>query len=196
MRHYFGYDINGALRSIENYGPAGWPANFRMDDPDCTADVVTSLRERRASKNPEIIGWVLFDCQCDASQGAIIADCKCCNSKFSTSYVDVQTKTLKTKPLRTVYIDSDVVNNGDIVTRAPGTVVTLKVAASLPDGEIVHCVQTGQVDLTLDDEWDLTFTNGVTDTKSLTAPAQGSRGAVAISGPRIRPMSFFLRGFA
>lgn len=197
MRHYFGYDINGRLRSVEVYGPIGWPADKCMADPSCVAEAVTSLREQRSGDAPEIINWVLYDCSCDPGQGHLLRDCKCFNTQFAEHTVDVQNKVMVPKPLRTVYIDDVVVGNRDIVTRAPGTAVVLKiVSAGMPDGEKALCTQGGAVDLTLDDAWELTFSNGETDTKTLVAPSQGTKGGVGIGGKLMRPLIFYLRGFA
>lgn len=197
MRHYFGYDIDGVLRSMETYGPTGWPSDACMADPDCAAEAALSLRASRSNKNPEIIGWVLFDCCCDPSQGCCLRDCHCIGDKFAESYVDVSTKTIKAKPMRTVYVDDVVVKSRDTITKSPGTVVTLKiVSANMPDGEKVKCVQKGVIDLALEDEWELTFTGGETDTKTLTAPSQGTKGGVHLHGRYMRPHHFLLRGFA
>ena len=101
------------------------------------------------------------------------------------------------KPLRTVYVDDYAVSNNETITREPGTQVVLKIISTgMDDGVIARCTQKGQVDLTLDDEWDLVFSGGVTDTKVLTTPAQGTKGIVGITGKMIRPLVFCLRGFA
>lgn len=197
MRHYFGYDINGDLLAIETYGPAGWPTDHCMEDPQCVKDSVCSLRESRAKNAPGIIDWVLYDCPCNAGQGAILKNCTCVNSKYGVSYVDVASRVLRPKPMTTVYIDSVAIQSGDIITRDPGTQMTLKVTGNgVPDGTVVRCVQKGSVDLVLDDEWELEFSNGVSTTKVLTAPAQGARGIVNVSGTLIRPVIFSVRGFA
>lgn len=196
MRHYFGYDIDGNLRSYESYGPVGWPSNHCLEDPNCEAAAVTSLRESRAVKHPEISDWVLFDCPCSPANGDVLKNCACASPKFAESYVDVQTKTIKTKPLRTVYVDGQVVTDKETVTRAPGAQVDLKVISNgMPDGAKVTCVQRGTTDIALEDTWEMTFANGTTETKSLVAPAQGAKGFLFISGPRIRPLVFALRGF-
>ncbi len=197
MRHYFGYDVNGTLRSLESYGPAGWPAEKCMEDPTCLEAAVTSLRASRAKSAPDVIDWVLYDCTCDAGQGALLRDCICFNTKFNESYVDTQTKAMVPKPIQTVLIDDVAVVNGEVITRDPGTVLTLKiVSVGMLDGEKVLCTQTGVIDLTLDDQWELTISGGETETKTLVVPAQGSKGSVAINGKRIRSMMFCVRGFA
>jgi hypothetical protein len=168
-----------------------------MADPNCSHKSITSLKESRAKDTPGIINWVLFDCDCDAESGHSVTDCACFNKKYAESYVDPQTKLLVTKPVRTVLINGAAVSHGDVVTYPPGTAVELKIAsAGIPDGGKARCVQKGAVDLTLDDEWDLVFTNGVSETKTLIAPAQGTKGAVHVGGKFVRPMTFALRGFA
>lgn len=197
MRHYFGYDVDGTLVSVETYGPAGWPSNLCLEDPECQEDSVVSLRERRAQVAPELIDWVVFDCPCDPAQGDLLRNCNCVGPKFAESYVNTQNRSLVAKPLRSVYVDDVLIHNGDIITKDPGTIVTMKVVVSqVPDGTKVHCIQRGAVDLTLEDEWDLIVENGTTGTKDLIAPAQGTKGVVAVSGPMIRPMTFCVRGFA
>jgi len=197
VRHYFGYDDNGELKAIEIYGPTGWPSDQCMADPNCRHKGVTSLRESRAKTAPSVIGWVLYDCPCDADSGHLVTNCVCFNKKFAESYVDTQMKLLISKPLRTVLIDNVPISHGEIVTRNPGTSVVLKIAAiGVPNGEKAHCTQKGIVDLTLDDEWDLLFENNLSETKTLITPAQGSKGAVHIGGKLLRPMTFCLRGFA
>jgi hypothetical protein len=116
--------------------------------------------------------------------------------KFPESYVDTATKTLKIKPLRSVVVDGEPVENRGVITRPPGTQVTVKVvAAGIPDGETVKCTQKGTIDIALEDEWTLTFQNGETETTTLIAPAQGTKGTLAIEGKLLRPLMFLLRGF-
>ena len=197
MRHYFGYDIDGGLRSYESYGPAGWPTNACLADPACVAKSVTSLRESRTGTAPDIINWVLFDCPCDPGQGALLKDCKCASNRFGESYVDVSTKTLRPKPTRTVMIDGNPVDLNSTITKNPGETVVLKVvSAGMPDGAKIHCAQKGMADIALEPEWDLLVSNGESDTKVLTAPAQGTKGVVIMSGRLFRGFSFQLRGFA
>jgi hypothetical protein len=197
VRHYFGYDINGSLTTVEIYGPSGWPSTHCMEDPECMEAAVTSLRESRAKDAPGVIDWVVFDCPCDPGQGDLLKDCGCFNTKYAENYVDTVSKTLVPKPMRTVLVDDVVVTPNQVITKDPGTVVVLKISAvGMPDGETAVCAQKGMVDLCLEDAWDLTFTGGVTDTKELTAPAQGTKGAVFVGGRLMRPMSFILRGFA
>lgn len=197
MRHYFGYDINGNLRSYEANGPVGWPPGQCLADTECQAIAVTSLRNSRAITDPDIIGWVPFDCSCNVANGETIRDCKCVDSKFAESYVDVPTKTLRSKPLRSVYIDDVLIADQDVITRAPGTPVRLKVASEgAENGSTVVCAQRGPAEVALETTWEMTFLAGVTEEKVLIAPAQGSRGAVVMAGARVRPFRFFLRGFA
>jgi len=195
MRHYFGYDINGHLKTIEMYGPSGWPLDQRMDDANCEHKGVTSLRASRVTTAPNVVGWVLYDCPC--SPNSSCRDCKCINTKFATSFVDAGTKALVDKPLRTILVDNQPVDNEAVITRDPGATVVFKVSSpTMPDGEKALCIQRGSVDIALEDEWYLTFTNGMSEAKTLIAPAQGTRGVVHIGGGKVRPLAFFLRGFA
>ena len=196
MRHYFGYDIDGNLRSYESYGPAGWPNDHCLEDPDCVAESVASLRESRAKKYPAIINWAVFDCPCDPGAGDLLVDCACAGSKFGESYVDTSAGTLMTKPLRSVYVDGEIIEDREVITRAPGTVVNFKVTSvGMPDGELLRCVQSGSVDLTLEDVWTVPFAGGRTEEMSLVAPAQGTKGVVGLGGDLMRPFTFVLRGF-
>lgn len=196
MRHYFGYDVEGRLRSVETFGPAGWPATYCMEDPNCEAPSVTSLRERRATNEPHIINWVVFDCPCNPANGDLLRDCVCFNSKFAESYVNTATGLLTPKPPMNVYVDDVLIAHDDIVTRAPGTEVSFKlVAPFMPDQEEAIVYQQGGVDIALEDEWTLTFVGGETPPSTLIAPAQGTRGVVFLAGKLIRPMRFYVRGF-
>jgi len=196
MRHYFGYDVEGRIRSVEVYGPTGWPHGKCMMDPNCEDPAVVSLRESRNKSQPEIIGWVLDDCCCDPSQGARVKDCRCNEETLSTKYVDVAAKVLKTKPLAQVMVDGAVVTTGSIVTRPPGTAVSLHVVSEgMPDETTIRCVQKGPVDITIEDEWDLTISGGKTESVPLVAPAPGTRGALQLFGKLMRPTTIFLRGF-
>jgi hypothetical protein len=196
MRHFFGYDINGSLRSIETYGPAGWPKDHCLINPACNKAAVLSLKEDRAGKNPDIVGWVLFDCGCDVAAGRLVRDCKCVTNRFSNSYVDMTVKTLKPKPTRSVYIDGVLINDKDVVTKNPGAAIKLKiVSADMETGQIVECGQKGPVDVAPEATWQMTFSSGETEEKTLTAPAQGTKAVVFMAGTRVRPFMFTLRGF-
>ena len=196
MRHYFGYDLDGNLRSYESYGPAGWPTSHCLEDGECDEAAVSSLREMRNKQNPEIVNWVLYDCPCDPAQGDLLRNCKCAGPKIAESYVDTNARVIRPKPIRTVVVDGQVVADREVVTAAPGTSVDFKVVChGLPDGEKVKCVQKGSVDITVEDEWEMTIANGETETKTLVAPAQGTKGYIMIGGTRVRPLTFGLRGF-
>lgn len=197
MRHYFGYDVNGDLRSWEVYGPAGWPPGQCLADTACQAVSVTSLRESRAATDPQIIGWALYDCPCSVADGALIKNCECVRSKYAESYVDTTTKVLLSKPLRTVYVDDVVVADAAVITRAPGVEIRLKVASEgAVNGSKVYCTQAGPGEVAPEPSWEMTFLAGSTEEKILTTPAQGTRGLVVMAGSRVRPFRFFLRGFA
>lgn len=197
MRHFFGYDVNGTLRSVETYGPAGWPTDHCLINPDCVKQAVTSLKEERGANSPDVVGWVLFDCPCNPADGHLLRDCQCISSKFSSSYVDMTTKTLRAKPQRSVYLDGILVNDREVVTRTPGAQVRLKiVAADMENGQTVQCMQHGQVEVAPETSWEMTFSNGTTEEKILIAPSQGTKGTVYLAGSRVKPLMFQLRGFA
>lgn len=194
MRHYFGYTITGELVTIEVYGPAGWPAGKCLANPDCNADAVTSLKASRAIKNPEVVGFIPYDCPCDGAT-KLIKDCKCIGRKFANSYVDVVNKTLVEKPARTVQVDGEAVEDKAVLLRPPGTILNLKVVApGIPDGQTATFIQRGSVNLLDADELTLTFTGGESNTVTLLTPPAGLRGDLWLGGRMVRPFSMGVRG--
>jgi hypothetical protein len=106
------------------------------------------------------------------------------------------------KPTSVVHADTGggfaEVSPESTLDQTPGQTVTIKIIGpSIPDDELVN-VTTKGVDLTPDgdDNFTLAFTSGESATKTLTAPGQGLKGYVQISGKYIRPQWFYLRGWA
>src|SRR3990170_953670 len=132
MKHYFGYHADGTLASMETYG-GGWPAESCLDNPLCAVPAVTSLRTLRAQKNPEIVGYVAYACDCPAEEHT----CDCCNDYFANHYVNTATKQFIAKPTMAVVVDGTQIAHQVTITKAPGAVVTLKlVAPDMPNGSV------------------------------------------------------------
>jgi hypothetical protein len=188
MRHYFGYRADGALGSIHTFH-RGWTADRDVCDANCTDVTVQKLRARMLAK--DIVGFVCYECDCPPDKGS----CDCVGVTHASSFV--KDGVLVAKPLTTqVKIDGSFVDHKERVPRAPGTKVTLQIAApDVDDGQKVGVFIHGAV-LALSDQHELTVTGGVSETLELTAPAQGSAGTVMIGGIQVRTLAFDLLGFA
>lgn len=204
MRHFLGYKSTGEIATIETFGPGGWPTSCGsceggcdpMTNINCVYPPAVDLKNKRANRNPEIVGYVLYDCPCSSSNP--VCQPGCYNNFMSTHYVDVETKTALSKPSVEMQIDAVAVADKDLVDKLPGTDVVLKlVGPDVPDGATATCSTKGPVDITPEgpDTFQLTFSGGVTNTKTLTTPAQGSKGRVFLGGKYVRFQGFTLRGW-
>jgi len=192
MRHYFGYRADGTLASVETYS-GGWPQGVCMADLGCDHPTVTNLRAVRAQNNPEIVGFVAYDCDCPSDEET----CDCINDKFAGHCVNIETKQFVAKPTTAVFVGGTQVLHGETVTRPPGAAVKLKVVSpDSPDGATLSFATKGPVEISLESQITLTFTHGETQEITLVAPAQGSKGTAFITGKLARPFAFSLRGFA
>jgi hypothetical protein len=207
MRHFFGYDADGRLRSIETYGPRGWPIcdcdacesselNGMLNSA-CVAPRCVSLRESRDRGPVDYEGFILYDCPCDAAVD-LLRDCTCISDFGGTHYVDVSAQTFVPKPSLTVKLDDETIVDRQVVSREPGAVAVLKLLVpGIPDGTVALLFQKGQIDIYPDDDISVTFSGGESTTLNLVAPAPGTKGTLVIdTGKYIRGISFQLRGFA
>src|SRR5579862_1191028 len=98
MRHYFGYNQDGVLVSTEMMG-GGWPEDHKLEHHDSPHDVVKGVRERRLLSNPEVSGFVAYECGCPTSKGS----CACCVSmKHNGMVVNGE---LVLKPHPAIFVD-------------------------------------------------------------------------------------------
>lgn len=202
MRHYYGYKSDGTIGSIEVYG-GGWPVCMCREgckclaDPSCKMPACVSLRARRAKVNPDIIGFVLYDCPCKKEDHK---HCIGCLNEFpANSYVDVQTGEAITKPLMTVQLDGQVVEHNSVNSAPPGSKKFLTIVCpEVPDGAIVNfSVGSGGADITAGpNEFTETVVGGTIPSVELVAPGQGAKGAIVVYGKYIRPRQIILRGWA
>jgi len=156
---------------------------------------VASLRKRRSANNPEVVGFIAYDCPCSSALKR--CDENHCSSWLADNYVDVDTKTWAAKPAITVQIDGSDTPPDTVVSKTPITTVAFKVVGSgVPDGATVTVNTKGPVDITDGpDEFELTFTDGQTDTVSLIVPGHGIKGRIVLHGKYSRPTLVYLRGW-
>lgn len=157
---------------------------------------VKSLLLTRNTKNPEIVGYLPYDCPCSSDQK--VCEFGHYNEYYVMNYVDVMSKTIKPKPTATILIDDVSVIDKQLVSKQPSSQCSFKlISDDTPDGTIVSVDTRGQVDI-IDgpDEFKLTFNNGETESKTFIVPAQGMKAQILIYGGKfVRPQRFFLRGF-
>lgn len=201
MKHFLGYRSNGTIASVETYSPGGWPDCNCCEDceclasPGCMMEACVSLRAKRADRNPDIVGYIAYDCPCPKTES--ICNLGCYNTFSAVNYVDVSTKTAKPKPTSVMQLDDIDVVADSTVSRPPGTAAEFKlVGPDIPDGSVVDVLTKGPADITEGpNQLQLTFTGGVTDSVTFYSPGQGVKVMVSVSGKFIRPRTFQFRGF-
>jgi hypothetical protein len=190
MRHFFGYRANGALGSVHTYH-GGWPLDMDLRDPNSPSELVRKQRARFAEHNPDIVGFLAFDCSCDHAQGV----CECVSAAHATMYA--KNGELVAKPTTTVMkVDGVTVSDGERLIRPPGTKVQFHLECpDVPDGQEVNIFIKGAI-LHPDLPEHLSVSGGKTASLEITAPAQGSFGQFFLGGIMFIPARFDLVGFA
>ena len=94
-------------------------------------------------------------------------------------------------------VDGIDVSADEVISRPPGTTAVFKlVGPDVPNGEVVTAYTKGLADITEGpNQFQLTFTNGETDTVTIYAPGQGIRVNLGVDGKRVRHQQFTFRGF-
>lgn len=204
MRHFVGYGADGTPLSYESYSPGGWASicencNGGCDglaDTSCSNPSVVSLRNKRAEKNPEIVGFIVYDCPCPTTEFG-------CNVGHTSDwanlhYINPDAKQWIEKPGVQVYLDGEeIVENGVVIDRSPGATATLKIVGpEVPNGSKLVIGTSGPVDI-IDgpDIFDVEVNDGQSEEITFIAPAQGIRVAVGITGKWTPSKSFYLRGW-
>lgn len=203
MRHFFGYRADGVLGSMETYG-GGWPhCNCHpncelLADPECRKESVVSLRTRRADRNPDIVGFILYDCPCPPEDKT--CEQNCINQQMAHYYVDLATKSFVAKPVTNFHIDGQALVPDQKLDLVPGTPVNFKIVGpDVPDGETVRMGTLGQFDVfveDLDPFIDLEFQGGETSVMQLHPPPQGAKVTLVITGKYVRPQRVCVRGWS
>ena len=202
MRHFIGYRADGTLAPLETYSPGGWPVCQCREgcgclaDHTCMMDACVSLRTSRMNRNPDIVGFALYDCPCPSTEE--ICETGCFNTQFANHYIDIGTKSFVAKPAISMQIDNVGISNEEVVSRPPGNTCVFKlVGPDIPDGAEAYITTSNQVDIVEGpNRFQLFFTNGSTPEVTLYAPSQGAKSRLTISGKYIRPQWLILRGFA
>jgi len=190
MRHYFGYRADGSLPSLHTYH-GGWPSNLDLRDANSTEEIIVGQRARMAESQPDIIGFVAFDCACDYAIGS----CDCLSIAHRTMYV--QDGALVSKPLTSlIKLDGATVTDGERLIRAPGTNLQFQVICpDVPDGQVLSVFNRNAL-LHPEQQNVLTVSGGQTPVLELTAPAQGSFGQLLFGGIQFVPARIDIVGFA
>lgn len=197
MRHYFGYDARGNLVSTEMMA-GGFPKDCALDEKICAHPIANQIKAIRAKENPEVVGFIAYDCECES--GDSTATCPCVGVKRDRGRV-VEGK-LVDKPAPMVYIDGAImVLNGDPIVKAPGSSLMLQFGLpGVETGEVVLVNASRSVTLTLalNNKTASTFTveNGKTAPIKITMPAQGLSGCIMVLGETIAPLRLTFTAFA
>lgn len=202
MRHWLWYKTSGELGGdLTRWG--GWPAEVDFNDPDYPDADVQKARADIVAK-PDFAGFLAFECPCTCDpEDPASGMCNCCCVNIRDKYVALPAVELTTKPGMVMLLDGSPVNNDDLQSHPPGTVLPLVFAAavpdSIPDGYQVlvkHGRDPAQI---LADEVVVEFTAGVTPAVNVTAPSQGAVGGAVgmpVSRRLAEPCRLRLRGWA
>ena len=196
MKHYYGYKTDGSLYWQLNH-TGGYPDGCSIDDENCTHTLSVAIRaaveKSAASQGITLGGIVEFSCPCtieDCPEGI----CTCPTNKRNDAYYCTINNCLVDKPTTSVLVDGVVYVSGDSIVKVPTVPFTVKVTgAGIPDGSTAIL---SQASLHPTGQHTLTFTEGVTNEVTLTAPAQGITGNIGISGVLVCPTYLSIKAFA
>ena len=199
MRYFFGYLANGGLTSVESYTPGGWPdcdcspGCTGLSNPDCGNALCISLRAGRAQHRPDIVGYVDYNCPCPTD----LAQCAGHVEAVYASHYVVDGELVE-KAETTHFLDGEPLTVSDqTILKVPETTIAYKIASpGIPDGSKAYCFQGNATRVAPEENWEMTFTDGETEEKTLIAPAQGSNGEVRVAGPLINGIRFNILGWA
>ena len=187
MRHYFGYDNTGAIKSIEII-TFGFTDEHRFTDPDCDHPVVAPIQARRADIG--VNSFIAYDCPCLPEKRV----CNCPHQKFSQSFVD--NGSLVDRYTYDILLDDSPVNDGDTIINPPGTQLVLKLSNSnAPDSTQVNLQDAAAV-AALSENTSLTISGGESGTLNIYTPAQGMTACVVIYSDKMVVKKIYLKGFA
>ena len=190
--HYFWYDNTGRIRGA---APGHWTTDWDGDDPtspDCAEGThARSVRDFMLGPDSagDIVGGIEYTCPCDPLDDT----CVHVNNALRDYYVSGGTLTLR--PTLTILVDdvSHPPRDATPIQKSPGSSITLRLQATVPDDTQITLSRQGAV-ISPDDPV-LTFTSGETNTINLTAPGQGQIGAVFGEGLLIQPVVVRLLGW-
>lgn len=204
MRHFMGYNADGVIASLESYSPGGWPSICEnctggcegLADTACKNPSVVSLRTKRADKNPEIVGFIAYDCPCPSTAFGCEGNHQ--NDWTNLHYVDVATGEWVKKPGVSLTLDGQpVAGEDELINKEPGTTSIFKIIApSVPDGENLVLGTFGPFDIVDGpDLMTVEINNGESEDITFYAPAHGIKVMVGVSGKWTPVKRFQFRGW-
>lgn len=194
MRYYFGHDSNGVLISTEAT-TGGFSEEHRLDNPVCGHPLVDFHRKTRLDRNPEVVGFIGYDCPCDGDAPRVCG-CACVNKKRLTGRVKDGKLVDKPTPIMTLDGIPVEVSEKPIVKK-PGARVLIAFQVSEEAENSILIVSGGksQAQLSLCLPKNLAVTKGITPTIELVVPAQGISSSLYVFGACISPLTVNFIGF-
>jgi len=192
MTHYLFHDANGELTG---YAPGfmAWDGDPLASSPP--PEIGTHARNVRDNMlgNMGCTDGVSEDCACDLGD----YDCSHAQQYLNEKYVDVGgTDALTDKPALTILVDGVAHPEFDQtpIPKTPGSTVTLKLQATVPDGTQVTLKSEGAAVVQGDQV--LTFTSNETNEIDMVAPSQGALGGLIGKSKLIRLVIVPILGWA
>jgi len=192
MRQYFGYKEDGTLYSMEMVG-GGFPVECDLENPDSKHPHAVWIRKEREKSDPEIIGFICYDCQCP--QGGPGCDCHV-KKKFNSLAVD--NKLVEKSDLGVLVDGKEIAyKNGEAtVYKNPGEKLILKLTGNTDDSIVMSMVGSISVYKLFPDIVSLSMTGGITEGLTLVAPGQGLTGTVVFNSAKFKRLKLYVKGFA
>lgn len=195
MKHFFGATPDGRLfwSFIRAGGYDGTTVDLDANDPqDAHAQHLLSVYNKNMKSSETLDCIVVFECPCPPGGEAT---CNCAATKRLNSYCNAGT--LTDKPTCQLLVDGVPTTNDTKLTRYPNSLFTIQLTAdtpgTIPDGEVAQLYSRSMLET---ESATLTFTNDVTNTITLRAPAQGLTGSLNIIGRMICRHGVFVKGFS
>jgi hypothetical protein len=195
MKHYFGATPDGRLywTFVRAGGYDGSTVDLEDQNPqDPHALHLLSVYNKNMKASETLDCVLVYECPCPPGGQEV---CDCPSQKRITSYCN--NGVLTDKPTCKLLIDGVDTTTGTTVTRYPNSLFTAQLVADDPndfqDGEVAYLYSTQMLET---GQATLTFNSGQTNTVTLRAPAQGSRGYLSVAGIRVCYYSLYVKGFS
>lgn len=194
MKHYLRFDATGKLVGEHKF-TGGFPEGCDPSCPDTTDETALWIR----GQYPDTDSYFEYVCPCPSN----VRFCKCAQTRTADSYLAGGT-VLTPKPVITLVVDSLSVDQNTLdspLVKVPGASITFQLAgADVPDGTVVEIRRASGgllPDLAASFPFNLTFTTGVTEQVTLTAPLHGFTGGLWLAGDKYVNRQFlFVKAWA
>lgn len=202
MRYFLGYDASGKFVTLEIYNPDGFPLDCDLDCDHPTHEYAVMLKNMRAEANPEVIGFVAYECGHSSGQiNGILPACR----KFHCSYFDIEEGIIKDKPqielhlngVKKLTICDTCVGEVQEIRAEPNQIAKLKfVSNEIPDGASIHLDGSISAILSLDEPvQNLVFIDGETPEVDYLVPMTGMASSLELSGKWCTNIGVMIRGW-